>query len=405
MSNPVGPSTATQKRLFALSSNRCAFPGCTSPLVDGQKVVGRICHIKARNELGKRYDPDQSAEERHSFSNLILLCGRHHDVVDDDDSTYTVEYLKELKAEHERAAITLPTDEVERAVYFLQSDQSVSSTNQSGGMTASTIHVHNYFGQKDESTTTQSSSTSTYPTVREKEGSARFRATHEPLGISWNLHPFATDDEHEIYLAKGPAIWLRLFPNGTVTREWSLRELLECGKGPAMPLQPLLWSDFGYLRAEDGVGAYYKAGDSTRNETTSVAFAFVTAELWCVDTSILTLDSKRNLYFLDIARKLVEKLSSYGRFLQCLGVQPPFNWAAGIEGVKGWTLQIPTQPNHINVFPGEKCLTNIIAATGTYDFEQPAGIPLQPFFKQLFLKCGLTVPKHIEEYLRTNTGY
>ena len=111
------------------------------------------------------------------------------------------------------------------------------------------------------------------------------------------------------------------------------------------------------------------------------------------------------MYFLDIARKLVEKLSSYGRFLQCLGVQPPFNWAAGIEGVKGWTLQIPTQPNHINVFPGEKCLTNIIAATGTYDFEQPAGIPLQPFFKQLFLKCGLTVPKHIEEYLRTNTGY
>src|SRR5271167_3557373 len=105
--NPTGPTQATIKRLFALSSNKCAFPKCAAPLVDGEKVIGKICHIKAQNEGGPRYDAGQTAEQRHGYDNLILMCGRHHDVIDDDEDAYTVEYLHRLKAKHGENASTI----------------------------------------------------------------------------------------------------------------------------------------------------------------------------------------------------------------------------------------------------------------------------------------------------------
>jgi len=99
----AGPSAATVKRLFAVSGNRCAFPGCALPLVDeaSGKVTGRICHIKADSPGGPRYDPEQHNKERHGFANLVLMCPLHHDVIDSDVETYAVERLLEIKAQHE----------------------------------------------------------------------------------------------------------------------------------------------------------------------------------------------------------------------------------------------------------------------------------------------------------------
>lgn len=96
-------SNATTKRLFALSSNRCAFPKCPTPLVDlaSGKVTGRICHICARSSEGPRYDPTQTDEQRNGFDNLLLMCPIHHDVIDADVESYTAERLKSLKIEHE----------------------------------------------------------------------------------------------------------------------------------------------------------------------------------------------------------------------------------------------------------------------------------------------------------------
>jgi len=114
----AGPSVATVKRLFAVSGNRCAFPGCALPLVDeaSGKVTGRICNIKADSPGGPRYDPEQSEEERHGFANLVLMCPLHHDVIDSDVETYTVENLLEIKARHEAryAGGAEPSDDVAR---------------------------------------------------------------------------------------------------------------------------------------------------------------------------------------------------------------------------------------------------------------------------------------------------
>ncbi len=97
------PSRPTVKRLFALSSNKCAFPRCNTSLIDKQSgsVIGQICHIKGEKPESSRYDQQQTNDERHSFENLILLCGPHHKVIDDDETAYTVERLLEMKQSHE----------------------------------------------------------------------------------------------------------------------------------------------------------------------------------------------------------------------------------------------------------------------------------------------------------------
>lgn len=110
------PSTATIKRLFAVSGNQCAFPGCTQALVDtsGGKVTGEICHIKAQSEGGPRFDSTQTGADRNGYDNLIAMCPIHHQVIDSDVSTYTVDRLQGIKKDHETRTTTVsePSDEI-----------------------------------------------------------------------------------------------------------------------------------------------------------------------------------------------------------------------------------------------------------------------------------------------------
>ncbi len=137
--HPTGPSQAIVKRLFAHSGNRCGFPKCRRPLVQGSVILGEICHIKAASPDGPRYDPDQTPEQRHGYDNLILLCADHHKIIDVDEEAYTGERLSRLKATHEAANIALGEDEADRGATLLI-EQAISSTGQSGGITAHTVH-------------------------------------------------------------------------------------------------------------------------------------------------------------------------------------------------------------------------------------------------------------------------
>jgi hypothetical protein len=96
------PTVTTIKRLFALSGNRCAFPGCQNRVIDASNIlIGRVCHICADKPGGKRYDPNQTEAERQGFDNLIVMCANCHIVIDEDVATYTVEVLREMKRRHE----------------------------------------------------------------------------------------------------------------------------------------------------------------------------------------------------------------------------------------------------------------------------------------------------------------
>lgn len=143
----ASPSIATIKQLFALSQNGCAFPTCSQPLIHEGKVTGRICHIKAASPGGPRYDPSQTPTDRHGFDNLVLMCPIHHDVIDADESSYTVDRLKTIKSEQESAGTPLPPISDEEASQLIINVGSLKidggsvivTHNQSGGQVAHTI--------------------------------------------------------------------------------------------------------------------------------------------------------------------------------------------------------------------------------------------------------------------------
>ena len=116
------PSLATIKKLFAYSQNGCAFPQCDATIVEGSgTITGIISHIKARRPGGPRYDPHQTAEERHGFANLVLMCGRHAKIIDSDPRQYTVDLLQEIKAIHERDRLCeLSRVDAEKAALLLK---------------------------------------------------------------------------------------------------------------------------------------------------------------------------------------------------------------------------------------------------------------------------------------------
>ncbi len=98
---PRAYSDKTLKRLFALSGNECAFPGCTSRLVNDHNAKNsNICHIEAANVGGERFNPNMTDKQRADYENLILLCVQHHDETN-DVATFTVDKLKAMKKSHE----------------------------------------------------------------------------------------------------------------------------------------------------------------------------------------------------------------------------------------------------------------------------------------------------------------
>ncbi len=96
------PTSSTIRALFLKSGNACAFPGCTHKLVTEDLLfVAEVCHIEAANPGGARYNPSSLNEDRRSYNNLMILCHAHHRRVDAEPDTYTVEQLRQMKAEHE----------------------------------------------------------------------------------------------------------------------------------------------------------------------------------------------------------------------------------------------------------------------------------------------------------------
>lgn len=147
------PSRPTVKRLFTFAGNQCAFRKCTTPIVEPSSgsIVCEICHIKGEKQTAARFDPSQSDEERQSFENLILLCGTHHKVIDDDEVAYTFERVRAMKAEHEAKHKGNPEigDELadrlvaNMTVIEIANGSIIHAQNQTGGQAAHSItNIH-----------------------------------------------------------------------------------------------------------------------------------------------------------------------------------------------------------------------------------------------------------------------
>ncbi|MEQ3726333.1 MAG: hypothetical protein ABNH38_02835 [Tateyamaria sp.] len=94
----------TVKKLFAYSGNQCAFQNCSAFLVDdGGTMVGKIAHIRSPKKGGPRYDKNWTSEKCRHQDNLMVLCGPHHDAVDDEDRVdeFPATLLESWKKKHE----------------------------------------------------------------------------------------------------------------------------------------------------------------------------------------------------------------------------------------------------------------------------------------------------------------
>jgi len=98
-------SNKTRKVLWGRSGNRCVI--CKHELVidatewDDESVVGIECHIMSAQKDGPRCDQSYPREKLDSYENLILLCGVHHKMVDDQEDTYTADIVRQMKSDHE----------------------------------------------------------------------------------------------------------------------------------------------------------------------------------------------------------------------------------------------------------------------------------------------------------------
>lgn len=101
----VAISDKSMKILWALSGGCCAI--CRTELViprevekDDHSVIGEMAHIHPQSPGGPRGNAPFTGNRDH-HSNLVLLCGNHHKVVDDQENGWPVERMKKLKADHE----------------------------------------------------------------------------------------------------------------------------------------------------------------------------------------------------------------------------------------------------------------------------------------------------------------
>jgi hypothetical protein len=100
-------SVRDRKLLWGLAASRCAFPDCKQELFaatedgQGEVLLGQEAHIVAQADDGPRGHSDLTRAQRDTYENLILLCAHHHLMIDTDDTSFPVDRLSKIKADHE----------------------------------------------------------------------------------------------------------------------------------------------------------------------------------------------------------------------------------------------------------------------------------------------------------------
>ena len=130
----LAPTNTVVKIIWGKAGERCCI--CRQPLsrvsvTGGLFTIGKIAHICAAESGGPRFDTTKTDEELRSYPNLMLVCGNHHDEIDNDVTRYTVEVLCEIKATHElwveqQLAEVMPTvgyPDLEVAIKYLENGE------------------------------------------------------------------------------------------------------------------------------------------------------------------------------------------------------------------------------------------------------------------------------------------
>jgi hypothetical protein len=141
-----------------------------------------------------------------------------------------------------------------------------------------------------------------------------------------------------------------------------------------------------------------------RQPTPCVVYVFKTGEIWGVDAHHLGIDNTIPI----VEPYFIEAFHGYAAFLRDkLGVPPPYQWIAGIEGVKGRPIQIPVQaPNQVKILGAcESCLSDTIAKAGTHLERASPQASLRPFFVELYDMCTVSRPNWMDGFAWRSMPY
>ena len=106
-SDPSDFSPTTKRELADRAGHHCSRCLALTTCSDEQGKpfrIGDAAHQAAASEQGPRYDPDQTDTERSSVENGLWLCSSCHRKIDGDRYRYSVQDLKQMKAEAEERA-------------------------------------------------------------------------------------------------------------------------------------------------------------------------------------------------------------------------------------------------------------------------------------------------------------
>lgn len=141
------PSELTVRMLCAKSAGICEFDGCTEnifldTLTLSEMNNSNVAHIVASSPNGPRGDKERSYELSDKIENLMLLCKKHHTLIDSQVEKYPEESLLGMKKKHEDSIremcdlISVPKSE---RVFFFSPIKNASLTHIDNQLTAQAL--------------------------------------------------------------------------------------------------------------------------------------------------------------------------------------------------------------------------------------------------------------------------
>lgn len=127
-------SPTTRAIIWARTAGHCQYPGCNDSLI-GDLVSGTedanfglIAHIVASTPGGPRGDPVRSPALADDPANLMLLCYRHHKLIDVEGlAEHSEQRLIEMKAAHESRIQIVTAIVTEKSSHVLRYGASIGA--------------------------------------------------------------------------------------------------------------------------------------------------------------------------------------------------------------------------------------------------------------------------------------
>lgn len=93
--------------LMGKCGGKCEFRGCEENILNESLtrksgIYSNFAHIIADSENGPRGDKELSIKLAKDESNIMVLCFKHHKIIDENENEYTVEILNQMKQDHEK---------------------------------------------------------------------------------------------------------------------------------------------------------------------------------------------------------------------------------------------------------------------------------------------------------------